>query len=492
MIYYIYLSNHIPSIMNLLCRTLLLLIFGVLNVAYAQPSQQELDSIKAKISLSPEDSNKVNLIYTLGRKYDLYSSKHHIEYFMVALNLAKKISYKSGMKKIYLSLINYLFYKEMNDVAMNYCIEYIEFLEKESLMDDKNKAFALLGNLLTKDKKYAEAAKYYHINRAYSLGKKDEIAYASALNNICILHYHAGAYDSALIYSQKAVELFKRNNRLSEMANSILGISEIMLLKNQISIAEQKANEALLIYQTINIRHGVANSLYVLATINKKLGRSDSAAKLYTATLKIADSLHLISLQRDCYKGLSEMYAGLKDYKNAYEFYILHKIHEDSLAFNRQRVQMMAAEVKFDIAKKESLLKEQQYELDKRERHKNILIAVVISVFLLFVMSYTAYSQKKKSNKLISEQKQLVEHKQKEILDSIHYAKRIQSALITNHDFINSYLENFIFFQPKDIVSGDFYAAVTLPTDDIASESSYTNESDRLTTKSWHRQFTWW
>lgn len=49
----------------------------------------------------------------------------------------------------------------------------------------------------------------------------------------------------------------------------------------------------------------------------------------------------------------------------------------------------------------------------------------------------------KKKNKIISEQKTLVEHqkkvveeKQKEILDSIHYAKRIQTALLTNEKYI--------------------------------------------------------
>lgn len=59
-------------------------------------------------------------------------------------------------------------------------------------------------------------------------------------------------------------------------------------------------------------------------------------------------------------------------------------------------------------------------------------------------------------------QKQLVQEKAKEITDSIHYAKRIQTALLTSHDYIQEHIpdEHFVLFKPKDIVSGDFYWAL--------------------------------
>ncbi|HEY1039341.1 MAG TPA: SpoIIE family protein phosphatase, partial [Bacteroidia bacterium] len=51
-----------------------------------------------------------------------------------------------------------------------------------------------------------------------------------------------------------------------------------------------------------------------------------------------------------------------------------------------------------------------------------------------------------------------IEEKQKEILDSIRYAKRIQDTLLANKEVIISHFsDSFIFFRPKDIVSGDFY-----------------------------------
>lgn len=60
----------------------------------------------------------------------------------------------------------------------------------------------------------------------------------------------------------------------------------------------------------------------------------------------------------------------------------------------------------------------------------------------------------------LEEQKKIVEEKNKEILDSINYAKRIQYALLAHEDLLRNNLpEHFVLFRPKDIVSGDFYWA---------------------------------
>lgn len=66
-------------------------------------------------------------------------------------------------------------------------------------------------------------------------------------------------------------------------------------------------------------------------------------------------------------------------------------------------------------------------------------------------------------------QKHLVEEKQKEIIDSINYAQRIQRALLAGEKLLNENLPNhFVFFQPKDIVSGDFYWGALLPDNRFA------------------------
>src|SRR6202008_734129 len=100
---------------------------------------------------------------------------------------------------------------------------------------------------------------------------------------------------------------------------------------------------------------------------------------------------------------------------------------------------------------------------EKLKREKTIRYGLVFFAFLLIAFSVIMFNRFKiikKQKNIIQEQKDEVEEKQKEIIDSINYAKRIQHALLANEALINHYLpKHFVFFKPKDIVSGDFYWA---------------------------------
>lgn len=88
---------------------------------------------------------------------------------------------------------------------------------------------------------------------------------------------------------------------------------------------------------------------------------------------------------------------------------------------------------------------------------------LMIELSIIALISYglnKKYLSEIKSKILLNESRNNLEIKQKEILDSIHYAKRIQTALLANKTLVTKNLpNNFIYFQPKDIVSGDFYWA---------------------------------
>lgn len=61
-------------------------------------------------------------------------------------------------------------------------------------------------------------------------------------------------------------------------------------------------------------------------------------------------------------------------------------------------------------------------------------------------------------NAEIGAQKLVVEDRNQQLLDSIRYAKRIQTTILPDQGQLHRILpEHFIFYQPKDIVSGDFY-----------------------------------
>jgi len=68
------------------------------------------------------------------------------------------------------------------------------------------------------------------------------------------------------------------------------------------------------------------------------------------------------------------------------------------------------------------------------------------------------YNRIEERNKQLEETKKIIEEKNKDILDSIRYARRIQEAIMPEKELLNYYFpDSFIFYHPKDIVSGDFY-----------------------------------
>lgn len=96
------------------------------------------------------------------------------------------------------------------------------------------------------------------------------------------------------------------------------------------------------------------------------------------------------------------------------------------------------------------------------DRYLNeVMIALgVIVLMALFLIPYArkVLSRDEKQRKLALEQKAMIETKNRDIMDSIHYALKIQKAMLPSVKMINQNgLEGFIFHQAKDVVAGDFY-----------------------------------
>ncbi len=98
----------------------------------------------------------------------------------------------------------------------------------------------------------------------------------------------------------------------------------------------------------------------------------------------------------------------------------------------------------------------------KENKYIFSLIATIILLLLIFagVLYYILELNRRKSE-LILKQKKLVEENQKEMVDSINYAKRIQRALLKEEERVTMHLpDHFILYMPKEAVSGDFYWAL--------------------------------
>jgi len=104
-------------------------------------------------------------------------------------------------------------------------------------------------------------------------------------------------------------------------------------------------------------------------------------------------------------------------------------------------------------------------ELKQEQNQRYILYGGILVLFFLGLFIYRNYRLKKRDHQIIAAQKaeveiqkELVEEKNKEIIDSINYAKRLQDAIMPSEKKWKSVLANsFILYLPKDIVAGDFY-----------------------------------
>jgi serine phosphatase RsbU (regulator of sigma subunit) len=171
---------------------------------------------------------------------------------------------------------------------------------------------------------------------------------------------------------------------------------------------------------------------------------------------------------------------------------VLNELFNKASSANKENIAGQLAElaVKYESekqAKKIAMLQKDQEMNDLKiqakdaeisERESTITLftfgGIIVGVLLIFVIRSNvlrkqANKELAKQKDIISSQKEevesqkhLVEEKQKEILDSIHYAKRLQEAILPPLKFIDEHVpNNFVLYHPKDVVAGDFYWAET-------------------------------
>jgi serine phosphatase RsbU (regulator of sigma subunit)/antitoxin component YwqK of YwqJK toxin-antitoxin module len=129
-----------------------------------------------------------------------------------------------------------------------------------------------------------------------------------------------------------------------------------------------------------------------------------------------------------------------------------------------------------EIASKEIEITNKESKLKQEKTTKNYILFGLSFISILLVVILVSLVKNKRANKIISAQKDLVERqkhlvdeKNQEITDSINYAQRIQRSLLASDDLLSNHLpEHFILFQPKDVVSGDFYWAIELSNSTFA------------------------
>jgi tetratricopeptide (TPR) repeat protein len=224
--------------------------------------------------------------------------------------------------------------------------------------------------------------------------------------------------------------------------------------------------EALKLFEEIYESRKKGGSDYEISTAGNNLAyfyvtgnEYAKAIPLFLESLESAKRAKASGLCMQRYEILSECYEATNDFKKAYKYRVMFGQMKDSL-FNLETVkQLNELTEKFGTEKKEKKILELQKnnaesklkeEEAKRESQRNTIIfgCIIAMVLVILAFIYVSFLQKKKANSVLTLKNEQIEHqnvlleaKQKEILDSIHYAQRIQQSLMPTEKYFKKKID---------------------------------------------------
>jgi len=274
-------------------------------------------------------------------------------------------------------------------------------------------------------------------------------------------------------------------------------MGEIYIIKKEYKKALNALFKALQMRTELGDKNGISILLLNIGRLYKNIKDYHNAEKYILQSLAISSEINYMEIMAGNYSLLSSIYAEKTNYKNAYHYLLLLKNINDSIYNNENTKQILEIKTKYETEKKEKeieLLNKVKITNDlafneKIKKQRTIIISFII-VFLLVtgfsVVLFRLYQHKRNANLLLDikkieitrqrdhlellnkellhqkeeivSQRNEIEKKNTHITDSIRYAKRIQQAILPSKELVDKLLpDSFIFFRPKDIVSGDFY-----------------------------------
>ncbi|MBL4709848.1 MAG: tetratricopeptide repeat protein [Flavobacteriales bacterium] len=349
------------------------------------------------------------------------------------LQLQESINNQKGIAEVLNNIANLYRLKKEYKKALDYHELGLEICKRNN--DKKGIAISLnnIGAIFRNQKDYSNAKK--HIIE--SLKICDELNYktgiAEALNNLGLTFEQLDKLDSAQLFYQKGLVTYDEMKDKEGICKSLLNISGIYLLDNGVSVSITKAEEALALALEINSFEGIKGATEILHKAYK-------LEKKYYLALKMIELFH----SYDSEKHNKEIIR--QNYKYEYE----KKALADSIKAVEER---KVKDARLIAEKVEN--KRQTYFL-----LGGLILALLFGGFIFnrFKVTIRQKGIIIEKNQVIDEALNKLEIKNKEIVDSINYAKRIQSAILPTEELMGEYLnQSFILYKPKDIVAGDFY-----------------------------------
>lgn len=409
-------------------------------------SENKIDSLEKLLQLSSNDTSKINLQLELANTFGWNNASKMIEYATQAKIAAEKSNYKKGMFYAYqiLAMARYVTGEYDNGLA-DAKIAY-RIAKKENQNNWKFSILNTIGLLYQQLKKYKESIEYFQEIIALQKNNPDTDL-SGTYNNIANSYMSMNLFEKSMQYRNKALTIRKNKNDISGIADCYNDIGETFLLKYEFDSAIFYFKNCYKIKEEINDEEMLSLSALNLGKALIEKRRFAEAEKYLNLALFYATKIGSKSYKLNTLNYLAIIANKQLNYK--YEAELLNEIIrlKEELLNEESVKQMNRLLSEFETEKKElkitQLLKEkkQQQVIALEKEKKNKLIGFFLTGGVLLLCSFllilnNRFRTTKKQKLEIEKQKQIVEQKQKETLDSILYAKRIQNCMLPNENHL--------------------------------------------------------
>lgn len=439
----------------------------------ADAQQAKIDSLVKLVSIAKEDTNKVILLQQLTNAYLTNDPKTALETAKQNISLARALGYKKGLG----NALNQA--GEANRFMSNYSTAhryYIESLKiREEIGDKKGIAGSKnnIGLVFESQKNPQAALRYYFESLQLKEELNDKRGIAGTLNNIGIIYKEYDKnYPKALEYYERALKINREiGNKQWELTN-MQNIGLIHKNTKNYGKALEFYREARQLNKDVQNMRIEVSLLLSIGQVMYDTGNIDSAEYYFTRTVDLARKIEAKENEARGYMGLSDISAHRNDFKKAYEYQSHARLLENEVIRESNNKEIAEMQVRYESDKKEKAIellthrnRIQEYDLERKRIWIYTAAAGTVLLLLLALILFNRYRIKQRANRElelknseITAQKAIIQEKNKDITDSIRYAKRIQEAILPPEHLLQEGLDDhFVLYIPKDIVSGDFY-----------------------------------
>lgn len=384
--------------------------------------------------------------------------------------------------------------------ALEYYQQSLEIFEKIGNNDGVASSMNNIGFMYQNLYKKADALKYFKMALAFSQGLNNVKGMGESLNNCGNIfglkpdrekepdtsQYYLYMPDSATIYFLQAIENFSKAGYKKGIVSATANLGMVNMQLTKYDTALEFLHKALVLNEEINDNYEFSSIYKAIGLVYSYKKDYSNAILNFKKALSVSEKLgfkeHIMMNNRL----LSESFEGLEEYEQALSHLKIYLyIHEELRGKQLDKV-IQEMETKYETEKKEQQLvvANQTNEYQAKMLYGAAIAGGLILIFA--IMMLVQYIQKKRANILLVEkneeimlqkeeieaqrdeieqqkdqveiQKDLIEEQQKGIMDSIHYARRIQEAILPQTEtIVEINPKSFVLFKPRDVVSGDFY-----------------------------------